>query len=370
MSKETWIRYADKLGPELLEYTARHDEDGTFVAESYHALKADGFFAALVPQELGGMGASLEDICEFIRTLAHYCPSTALAYSMHSHLVATTLWKHLHGNPADALLRRIAEQKLVLVSTGAGDWLESNGTLTRVDGGYRYTAYKPFASGSPMGDVMITSGRYEDPEKGPMVLHFPLPFSTEGVSRGDDWNTHGMRGTGSSTVTIENAFIPDASISVARPRGPWHPAFDVICTAALPIIMSAYVGVAEKAAELALASARKRRDDPDVAYIAGQLLNELFQVRAIWRAHVDNANNLDFVPDSDRTSLSLQAKSTVAEACIRTVDKAMELGGGSAFFRRNRIESLMRDVRAAPYHPLQAIRQQRVCGRIALGLEP
>lgn len=43
----------------------------------------------------------------------------------------------------------------------------------------------------------ITSGRYDDPVQGAMVLHFPLPLSAEGVRVSDDWDTHGMRGTGS-----------------------------------------------------------------------------------------------------------------------------------------------------------------------------
>ena len=369
MGTQTWIDRANALGPELAEYAAQHDEDGTFVTESYDALKADGYFAALVPTELGGMGASIGEICAFIRTLGRYCSSTSLAYSMHTHLVAVAVWKHVHGKGGEALLRRIATENLVLVSTGAGDWLQSNGEMRKVDGGYRFTAKKPFASGAPLGDLMITSGRYEDPREGPMVLHFPLAFSTDGVSRGDDWNTHGMRGTGSDTVTIEDAFIPDDAIVMARPRGPWNPAFDVTATLALPIFMSAYAGIAERAVELALDLARGRREDEDVQVLTGQMTNELFEVRVLWEALVRNASDGAFTPDVDRTVRAFQAKTLLANACIRTVHKALEVGGGAAFFRRNRLEALMRDVRGAPYHPLQEMRQVRYTGGIALGLD-
>lgn len=367
---QVWIERAEALCTDLRENAARHDKEGSFVRESVEALRGQGYYAALVPSDLGGMGASLAEICEFIRVLAKACPATALAYSMHSHLVATTVWKHRKGQPGEALLRRVAAEKLVLVSTGAGDWLASGGTLQRVTGGYRFTAQKGFCSGSPVGDLMITSGRYEDPERGERVLHFPLSYTAEGVSRGHDWDTHGMRGTGSHTTTIEGAFIPEASVAVDRPRGPWHPAFDVICTVALPILMSPYVGAAERASELALEDGRRRRDDPDVQYLAGELLNELFVTRSLWRAQVDNAAEYDFAPDLARSSLGLQAKSMLADACIRTVSKAMELGGGGAYFRKSGIEQLMRDVRAAPYHPMQAKRQQRFSGRVALGLDP
>ena len=370
MTTQRWIERARQVGTTLAEHATAHDEAGTFVEESFTALREAGMFKALVPEELGGGGAGIRDICEVIRELAHSCGATALAYSMHSHLVAATVWKHKKGQPGEALLKKVVDQNLILVSTGAGDWLESNGVMEKVDGGYRYTSKKPFASGCVMGSVMITSGRYDDPEEGPMVLHFPLALAAEGVRVDNDWNTLGMRGSGSNTVHIDGAFIPEESIALRRPRGPWHPAFNVIATVALPILMSAYVGTAERAAHLARESARRRRDDPNVQYLAGELANELLLVRTVWNAQVENANEYDFEPELERACRTAEAKTLLAEACIRTCDKAMELGGGGAFFRRSGIEQLYRDVRGAPYHPLQPKRQHLFSGRVSLGLEP
>ena len=50
-------------------------------------------------------------------------------------------------------LERIAREQLVLVTTSASDWLDSSGTAERVDGDYRVSARKSFASGSPVGSV-------------------------------------------------------------------------------------------------------------------------------------------------------------------------------------------------------------------------
>ena len=82
MNTQDWIDKAKQLGPELGEYAARHDEDGTFVNESFMALKEDGMFKALVPTEHGGGGAGMRDICEFIREIGKHCGSTALSGSM------------------------------------------------------------------------------------------------------------------------------------------------------------------------------------------------------------------------------------------------------------------------------------------------
>jgi alkylation response protein AidB-like acyl-CoA dehydrogenase len=88
-------------------------------------------------------------MCAFLRGLAGHCPATALALSMHQHLVAAAVANDRAGRPGRKLLDKVAGAEAILVSTGANDWLESNGTAERVEGGYKITAVKPFASGSP-----------------------------------------------------------------------------------------------------------------------------------------------------------------------------------------------------------------------------
>src|SRR5690606_16990227 len=125
----------------------------SFVADNYLELKQHRVFSAGVPAELEGGGASHAELCALVRELAHHCGSTALALSMHTHLLAATVWRWRQGQPVEPLLRRIAAEQLVLISTGASDWLESSGNAEKVDGGYRVTARKVFCSGCPMGDL-------------------------------------------------------------------------------------------------------------------------------------------------------------------------------------------------------------------------
>ena len=85
--------------------------------------------------------------------------------------------------------------------------------LDKVEGGYRMTARKAFASGSPVGDLLVTSAVYDDPEDGPTVLHFAAPLKGEGVSHLPTWQTLGMRGTGSNDIVFDGVFMPDAAIA-------------------------------------------------------------------------------------------------------------------------------------------------------------
>src|SRR4051794_41166938 len=119
-----WVTVMQQLGAEFATRTAGHDEDDSFVAENYASLKEAGAFAAGVPSELGGGGASHSELCASVRELARHCSSTALAFSMHTHLVAALAYAWRSGNTAvEPMLRRVAAEKLVLISTGGSDWL-------------------------------------------------------------------------------------------------------------------------------------------------------------------------------------------------------------------------------------------------------
>ena len=226
-----------ELGPQFAELAAQRDERDSFVAENYEALKARKVFSAMVPEELGGGGAPHSEMCAFLRGLAHSCSSTALALSMHQHLVAAAVFNYRNGKPGQKLLEKVAGGEAVLISTGANDWLGSNGTVEKTEDGFRVSARKPFASGSPAGDVLVTSAPYEDPKEGWQVLHFPVPLAADGVSLAGDWQTLGMRATGSETVVLERVFVPEEAVVLRRPRAAYHPAYNVILTVAGTLIV-------------------------------------------------------------------------------------------------------------------------------------
>ena len=366
----TWLALAREIGPELAKHAAAHDADGSFAVEAYRLFAERKIFSMAVPKELGGGGASFVEVCETLRELATFDASAALSLSMHTHLIAATVWKHKHGKPGEALLRKVAAAELALVSTGASDWIDSNGEMKRVPGGYRVTARKIFGSGSPAAAMMLASARYDDPEAGAQVLHFPVPLSAEGVTVTNDWDAHGMRATGSHTILLKDVFVPDAAISVRRPAGKWDASWSVVLTVAPPLYMAPYVGIAEKAAELAYGAARDRADVPYVALLAGETEVELAAARTAWRAMIARANEYDFAPALETANAQLVHKTLCARAAIATVDKAAELAGGRGFFRSFGLERLMRDVRAAANHPLQEKRQHELSGRIALGRDP
>lgn len=361
----TWQERAREIAAEIAVHAEGCDAEDRFIAESYDRLKTAGFFKAMVPIDLGGDGVSIRTMAECIRILATGCGSTALAFAMHCHLVAAAAWRREHqGAPTEGLLKKVADGA-VLASSGGGDWLESGGTAERVEGGYRITARKAFSSGSPAADMLVTSAVYDDPDAGPTVLHFAVPLKGEGVGHQSTWQVLGMRGTGSNDIVLDQVFVADAAISGKRPAGEWHMLFHVISKMAFALIYAAYMGLADAARARALALAAKRTPDPLTAQRAGALENawvsaDLAHTRALNIAE-------DWAPGLETTSAAMVCRTLTGRHAVETVECALELAGGQAFYRKAGLERLFRDVQAARFHPLREIEQLDLSGRTALG---
>jgi alkylation response protein AidB-like acyl-CoA dehydrogenase len=77
-----------------------------------------------------------------------------------------------------------------------------------------------------------------------------------------------------------------------------------------------------------------------------------------------------FTPTVETANAMFVRKTISSQSLILAVEKALEAVGGGGIFRTVGLERLVRDMHAAQFHPLQAKRQYRFTGRLALGLHP
>ena len=172
----------------------------------------------------------------------------------------------------------------------------------------------------------MTMGVYEDPELGPTVMHFAVNMHDDGVTVLQDWDTLGMRGTGSNSVQIEDLFVPAAGISLSRPQEEWHQSFNVISPIAFSLIMSVYLGIAESARDIAVKQATKKREDTMIQDQVGAMENQLLITQTSVAEMVRLAS--DDTPTFEKANLISRHKSNATNAAISTVDKAMAVAGG------------------------------------------
>ncbi|MCC6313630.1 MAG: acyl-CoA dehydrogenase family protein [Thermomicrobiales bacterium] len=106
-----------QFGPQCIEAhpepcfaprAAAHDQVNAFAAENFQEMRDSGYLRLAVPRELGGLGASMRQVCYAQAELAKHCAATALAVNMHHYLVLANVARWRHGAPVEGMLRAIA----------------------------------------------------------------------------------------------------------------------------------------------------------------------------------------------------------------------------------------------------------------------
>src|SRR5262245_20447458 len=135
---DKFVPLAAELGEQFAPRAAEHDRDNTFVTENFQAMREAGYLKLAVPEELGGLGASMRQVCYAQAELAKYCGATALAVNMHLYLTLANVFRWRKGIAGvDAVLKRIAQDGIVLMTSGGSDGIWPSATAIKENGGFR-----------------------------------------------------------------------------------------------------------------------------------------------------------------------------------------------------------------------------------------
>lgn len=373
---DRFVPLASELADEFATRAAQHDRDNTFVEENYGRIRSSGYSRLAVPEHLGGTGASMRQVAYAQAALAKGCGSTSLATTMHHYNVLAQVWRLKNGvAAAEGILRRVANDGVIIMTSGGSDGIWPTTVAERVEGGYRVTGRKIFCSQVPAADVMTTMARYDDPDEGTIVLMMAIPTTSEGFEIVETWDTLGMRATASHDVQLNGVFVSDAQIAAKRPWGRNDTALRNALVHFAPLVAATYWGVAAGARDEAVRAITSRAnrngssplDDPLVQRRVGEMDARL---RTSWWSLLGALDEYgdDYKPDERTSNLAMIAKRDVVLNAIDIVNLAMETAGGPAFFRRSPIERAFRDVRAGAFHPLTPEKTLIHSGRIALNL--
>lgn len=361
------IKAAAHIADAAAPHADRHDLEGSFVTEGVEAARETGYLAAPVPDELGGHGASTAEMVEAQRIIARACGSTALACSMHVHVVLAAAWRWRRGDSVvEPTLRRVADDRIVVISTGGKDWTHPDTVATPVDGGWQVAGRKTFASNSPAGDAVATFAVVGSPADGAEVLAFGCPMAAEGVTIEETWDAVGMRGTGSHDIVFDDVFVGENQIVGRRTWGELDRPLLLAALHAWPVVYSTYLGVAEALVDAVLGSGRVGAGH---ARTVGLLDGHLRAARwSLAGALADLGDDPE--PTMEHFVTVQQMKRNVTLACQEIVRLIPEVAGGGAYARRGAVDRMVRDLGAAIYHPYPPEETLALAGRAALGLEP
>jgi alkylation response protein AidB-like acyl-CoA dehydrogenase len=355
------VALAAEMGRVAAEHDAAHDRDATFVTEAYDAMHSAGYLRLAVPADLGGAGATMRQLVLAQHELGRHSGAAALSSTMHHYLTLVQGWRRRRGAPdAEGVLIKVAEG-LVMATSGGSDWVAPTTVATEVEGGYLFSGRKVFCSQAPAADVVSTCAVLGEPGPGATVLHAGVPLSADGLSIVETWDTLGMRGTASHDLVLDEVFVPAEKIAGTRPYGELVGPLLVAAIHFAPLAGAAYLGVAAGACDQAVKLAK-----PGAVRQVGEMRSRLRV--ALW-ALLASVDEIGADPAADEASLEtvMLAKRHAVNEARAVVDIALEVAGGSAFFRGSPLERAYRDVRGGPFHPLTPEATLELVGRRALG---
>jgi alkylation response protein AidB-like acyl-CoA dehydrogenase len=301
--------------------------------------------------------------------LGRHCGSTALSYNMH---VCSTMWSGLIADALEMTPAQRADHERIrtthfgrivregrlysqpfseggAAAAGKAPW----GTRAlKVEGGYRVSGKKIFASLSGAADVygVLCTLETEEGAGGTLrdSLYLAVPADAAGVAVSGDWDPLGMRGTVSRTLTFDNVLVPDEARLM--PEGLYFQAAQRY-PHMFATLSPTYMGIAQAAYDFTVSYLRgevpgtppvKRRMYPTKQIAVAQMRVMLEQTRALF---LQTAREARVDPDKDARMRLYAAHYTIMENANALCALALRTCGGQSMLKSLPLERLYRDSR-------------------------
>jgi alkylation response protein AidB-like acyl-CoA dehydrogenase len=375
---------SDALLDAIGKRAATYDRENQFFSDDLRDLHEAGFLRATVPQEFGGLGLSLPQLLQEQARLAARAPSTALALNMHLYWVGAALHLHRHGDTsAQWILEEAGRGKVFAAGHGEPGndlglaWSSVKATPLK-DGSYRFEGRKIFTSLAPAWDWLGVHGIDESDPNAPKIVHAFIRRDTAGHRTVHTWDALGLRATSSHDTLLEGVTASREHVIRVLPAGlPNDPFVDGILGAVLPGLGAVYYGIARRAFDIALESAKKRSSPaiggktyafkPLTQQAVAQAAIELASIAALIEQAAQRWWN-GYGDEEPWIAHLLAAKQHAVDGALRVVNLALKIAGAASLSRNSELERLYRDVRAGAFHPPNADAAHEVIGQAWLGV--
>ena len=351
---------------------AQHDRENSFPLENYDAMKQSGYAHMTLPEELGGEGVNLLELCACQEQLAQGCSGTAIGVNMHIFSLGSRAFD-LRNESAEIRARGENELKVLgkVRAIFSGSFSESGvpgaynmpqTKAKKVEGGWLVNGKKSYNSNVPAADYVGALVMVEDPEnmEEQRVAMLMLPKNTPGIiCYGEDsWDVIGMRASGSWDIEFKDVFVPD------NRTPPTKPAMSVFADGSSfgawfgPTISSVYLGVAQAMIDLTKQTLKSRKPPteerplshmPGLQYQLAEMVALAESSRALIHSMAEDWMARPWSSEESQRKGAL-CKYITSSNHIKIANLAMDIAGGPGLFRRSGLERLYRDMRPCKAH--------------------
>ncbi|MBL3575923.1 flavin-dependent monooxygenase [Rhodovulum sulfidophilum] len=369
--------------PQIKANAAKAEADRMVPAENIDLLKGTGLHRAFQPKAYGGLEMPVPDFENCIALIATACGSTAWAMSLlaeHAHQIALyskELQDEIWGEDPDTL---------------SSSSIAPYGQAVEVEGGVRFSGEFGWSSGCDHATWAILGFLRDDAEMGKVYSFAIVPRADYEIK--DNWFTAGMRGTGSKTLVVKDAFVPNhriesvpALMTLTSAGGALYPDSQIYQVPFIYVFASCFsavsLGIAERMIELytertkgrvrAYTGAKVGQSIPACMRLA-ESTHQVAAGRAFlektWAEMRDHAERHEY-PTPTQMAFWRTNQAYAVKMFVAAVDRLFEASGGSAWFDDAEAQRLFRNSHMTAAH---AYTDYDICaqilGRALMGLEP
>ncbi|MFF7133854.1 acyl-CoA dehydrogenase family protein [Streptomyces sp. NPDC008196] len=332
-------------------WAERIEHSGEVPEELWSELRERGYLSLAAPREYGGRGLSFPQWMDLMELFSRSHGSLRMVV----HVVNGT-WRAIDrfATPEQRerfVLPSIAgriKAAFTLTEPDAGSGADIRASVVREGDTYYLTGVKHLITFGVRCDYWLLAARLAGSSGHEGTVALMVPRDAPGVRVEDTSQTMGVTGTDHARLTFDRTPVPVANRLGAEGDGLAVALGGFLTPSRISVAMSC-VGLACRAQELALRYARDRvtfgRPLTSRQALQFMLAENEADIEAARQLTLHAARRWE-AGDADAAMLSSMAKLTAVDMLGRVTDKALQVHGGSGYWKTSPIERVYRDARA------------------------
>lgn len=365
MNREELLLRAKEVGQLAEKYMLIIDEKSELPQDVADKIIDSGFTRIHRPQQYGGQYLDYYTFGDIIRTVAYHNVSAAWI----------TYFAIIHDTWA-AFLPKKGREEIFATNDLLADVLAPVGKVTNDGDGYRLSGQWNFCSGVLWSDWIGLGAVHQllDGDKREHALYIVHKDEIEIVR---NWDTIGLRGTGSHAVKVEDVYVPPYRVfpiervvdGATAPDGNYDKDYQIFNVPYLAYFYAGFpwvlVGGLERLVDefeektkdriRIFANNVRETEDSHTHHLLGELKMKLHVLTLIAENYMDKltsyeANGIRKLSEEERQQL-FAMRGFVAKEAMGIATRILTTLGGNSIYKSAKAEAFVRDIIAVATHP-------------------
>ena len=356
---EQILEGAENVGRLAEQEAQQAEKNASISANVVNLIKETQISRLMLPKKYGGPQVDLKTFAKVVRTVANYNMSAAwltYLYPLHNMLPA-----YLPSKGAD----EIVDQGGLIC-----DIFAALGTAEKDGDGYRISGQWDFVSGVLHSDWVGVGVKIQLPGSTEPETCLPI-LKTSEVQIVENWDTFGLRGSGSNRVIADNVYVPmerilrpEVAEATRRPpeedydkeypfyHVPFYPTFYLgfpnIALGGAERILSEFKQLTEK--RVRLMDGVRESESPRSQRVLAEMTTDFHAAEALMDKYISLLENYE--KDGATTPLSefFAIRTKVIKICTDIAVRALLTLGGGALYKGGTMELFIRDILSVATH--------------------